>query len=553
MTLQKPAFYSILALVLALASSLIVFGATPKANKAAEKKPAKIDASDKLFSSSELLHISIEIPPEGMTVLEKYQWQFGPQAERESVKATIREGDKVYKDVALHLKGAAGSFRSVLENPALTLNFDKHADGQKFHGLTKLSLNNSVQDPTLVSEQFSRELFLKAGVPTPRATHAVVELNGRDLGVYVLVEGFNKQFLKRHFKDASGNLYDGGFLKDVNQELALNVGENPKEQSDRAALADAAAEPDLAKRRERLEKVLDIDRFLTYVALDIMLWDWDGYAQNKNNWRLYHDPSTGKNVFMPHGLDQLFWKPEGSLLPPMQGLVAKAVLQVPEWRTRYFEKVKQLRGTVFKPEVLTNRVTEIASKVSPTLKKKDQSAAREQEKAVADFCAAIARRARSIDEQLATPIQPASFASGAATLTRWESKAAFGHPAMDKAAADGKQALHLTTSAGSSIGSWRSKIWLEEGRYRVEGRVKTRELVPDVGDTRGGAGLRLGNSRPANYVKATSDWTTVNHEFSVSDPLTEVEVVCEFRGAEGEAWFESDSIRLTRLPSKKDK
>ena len=101
----------------------------------------------------------------------------------------------------------------------MTLNFDKNAKGQRFHGLSKLSLNNSVQDPTLISEQFSREMFLKAGIATPRASHAVVELNGRDLGVYVLVEGFNKQFLRRHFKNAEGHLYDGGFLKDVDVEL----------------------------------------------------------------------------------------------------------------------------------------------------------------------------------------------------------------------------------------------------------------------------------------------------------------------------------------------
>src|SRR6185369_1360681 len=133
----------------------------------AEKKPGpskKTTASDKLFDGSEVLHIKVEIPEEAMTELKKYQWQFGPQTERENVKATVREGGKVLTNVALHLKGAAGSFRSITENPALTLNFDKFVDGQHFHGLSKLSLNNSVQDPTFVSEEFCREMFLKAGV-----------------------------------------------------------------------------------------------------------------------------------------------------------------------------------------------------------------------------------------------------------------------------------------------------------------------------------------------------------------------------------------------------
>src|SRR5262249_35289285 len=152
--------------------------------------------------------------------------------------------------------------------PAFTLNFDKFAGGQRFHGLQKLSLNNSVQDPGYVNEQLSRGIFLKAGVPVPRATHARVGLNGRDLCLYVLTEGWDKEFLKRHFKNPNGNLYDGGFVADIDKELTTNVGDNRKDQSDRKALLEAANESNLTNRLARLEKVLDVDRFLTFVAVD---------------------------------------------------------------------------------------------------------------------------------------------------------------------------------------------------------------------------------------------------------------------------------------------
>jgi len=316
--------------------------------QAAPKKPAKkakpSDATDVLFAGQQLPHLRVEIGEAALAILRQYQWKPGPQTDRESVQVTVREGATTYTNVALHLKGAAGSFQGLDQKPALTLHFDRFVPGQRFHGLSKLSLNNSVQDPTYVSEQLCRELFLKAHVPAPRATHATVELNGRDLGLYVLLEGWDKQFLKRHFQKTGGNLYDGGFVKDVTDELSTNAGENPTNQEDRIALAQAAQEPDLAKRVTRLEKVLDVDQFLTFVALDVMLWDWDGYAQNRNNWRLYHDRSKDRMVFMPHGMDQMFWKPEGSILPRMQGLVAKAVLDVPAWRQRYFERMKELRG-----------------------------------------------------------------------------------------------------------------------------------------------------------------------------------------------------------------
>ena len=47
-----------------------------------------------------------------------------------------------------------------------------------------------------------------------------------------------------------------------------------------------------------------------------------------------------------------------------------------------------------------------------------------------------------------------------------------------------------------------------------------------------------------------SDWTPVTFEFSVADPLTEVRFQCEFRGAQGEALFDLDSLQLHRLAQK---
>ena len=508
----------------------------------AKKQGKKADEADKLFNSPEVLKIQIELPPDAIKKLEKYTWQFGPQGDREQVKATVREGGKTYTDVALQLKGAAGSFRPIHENPALTLNFDKFVEDQTFHGLDKLSLNNSVQDPTYVSEQFSRETFLKAGVPTPRATHATVELNGRDLGLYVLVEGWNRRFLKKYFDKPTGNLYDGGFLKDVDSELDTNSGENPENQSDRIALAEAAREKDLSARRERLEKVLDLDRFLTFLALDTMFWNWDGYAQNKNNYRLFSDRSTGKMVFMPHGLDQLFWKPDGPILPGMQGLVARAVLQVPEFREKYFARIKELRASVFNPQEMTNRVHQIAAKVAPILKEKDASLARQQEQAVESFAAAIVLRAASIDSQLDTPISPLKFdQAGVAAITEWTAKAKFGKPELSK---DG-DILQARTTQGSSIGTWASKVWLDPGKYRIEASVKTTGIVPDIGDSRAGAGLRVARDRSEKFLLANTDWTTITHGFSVQDPLSQVQILCEFRGAGGQASFRE--LRLVKV------
>ena len=146
---RSPVRFRPAAAVLTLMTALAVAafaapGAAPKKPSASSKKLA---TSDSLFTDQAVPQIRIDASEAALAKLREYQWKFGPQTERESVQVTVREGQTTYTNVALHLKGAAGSFQSVDQKPALTLNFDRFAPGQSFHGLNKLSLNNSVQDP----------------------------------------------------------------------------------------------------------------------------------------------------------------------------------------------------------------------------------------------------------------------------------------------------------------------------------------------------------------------------------------------------------------------
>src|SRR5262249_22923107 len=158
----------------------------------------KADESEKLFTGGKVLQLSIELGPKELESLRKEP--------RKYVKCTLKEGETVYQDVGIHLKGGIGSFRKIDDKPALTLNMDKFKKRQRFHGLDKFHLANSVQDPSYLSEFIGGELFRAAGVPASRITHAVVTINGKKRGLYYLKEGYDHQFLKRHFKNHRGNL-----------------------------------------------------------------------------------------------------------------------------------------------------------------------------------------------------------------------------------------------------------------------------------------------------------------------------------------------------------
>src|SRR5678815_2062067 len=124
--------------------------------------PAAGAAGDELFTNSAVRHLRLEISPDGLDILRQYTWRTRKETPRRDVPGIVREGDQVWTNVSVHLKGAYGSFRSIDDKPGFTLNFDKLVEGQRFHGLQKISLNNSVQDPTYLNDKIARELHTAA-------------------------------------------------------------------------------------------------------------------------------------------------------------------------------------------------------------------------------------------------------------------------------------------------------------------------------------------------------------------------------------------------------
>src|SRR5688572_1955805 len=165
------------------------------------------DSSVEIFTNGVVPRIQLTISPEGIAAL-----RVSP---RQYVKAVVREGTNVWREVGIHLKGAVGSFRGIDGKPGFTVSFEKFAPEQRFHGLRKIYLNNSVEDASYLNELVGSELLRAAGLPAPLVTHAVVEMNDKPLGLYVLKEGFAEEFLARHFRHPDGNLYDIGPGHDV--------------------------------------------------------------------------------------------------------------------------------------------------------------------------------------------------------------------------------------------------------------------------------------------------------------------------------------------------
>jgi spore coat protein H len=497
---------------------------------------AKPPAGEDLFRDAVVPELRLEISSEGLNSLSR--------SPRKYVRATVKEGEKVYTNVAVHLKGGPGSFRPIQDTPAFTLNFDRFAPGQTFHGLKKVHLNNSVQDQTYLHEKISRELFEAAGVPVPRAGNAWLTFNDREFGIYVLLEGVNKQFLKRYFKDVSGNVYDGHSGSDVTTDMPTNSGENRRDKSRLRALASATREPELDARLEALEKTLDLDRFFSFVGMEMILGHWDGYTIGRNNFRIYHDRDNDRMVFLPHGLDQVLGRKFPMMPPNANGLVARAVLDIPEARKRYRERYGQLCTNVFIVESLTDRITTVAAKIDAVIARHDPEKAHSHSGAAARFARRIKERALELQNQIAPP-PPIHFDGiGVARLTNWNSKLDLGQAKLNREEdSNGNMLLHISTESGCTA-SWRTTLDLPAGEYRFQAHVKTKGVVlPN--EERAGAGLRISGHRLGQKNSGDRNWTPIYFDFEVPENK-DTELVCELRAKKGDIWYDLKSLKLIR-------
>ncbi len=360
--------------------------AEPKAPKAGNKAPAGED----LFSAPKVLRLKIELAAEALGSLRKDSKQY--------VKATLHEGGKVYADVGVRLKGSA-PFEGMEKKPGLAIKFNEFVKDQEFHGRGRILLNNATQDPSYMCEAIGGEIFRSVGVPAAKVTFAVVEIGGKDLGLYVISEAANKDFLAQYFKKAKGNLYEGS-SNDITDKLEKDGGDSTTDQADLKALVNALKVPDLAERWRRITPLLDVERFAAFAAAEVLMGHHDGYTMDKNGYRVYHDPASGQLVFLPHGLDQLFMKTDEPLIPDWKGMVAKAVLTTPAGQRQYLEKMAALLASGAKPEVMQREIGNLSALIRPALMERNASATKAFDDAVAKLRQNVIGRLAFIEQQL---------------------------------------------------------------------------------------------------------------------------------------------------------
>ena len=354
----------------------------PTAQDGADDHP-----SDAYFALERVLDISIEIAGEDWDTL-RHQTRtledVFAEIERYGLSrpfadiytwfgATVTVDGETHADVGVRKKGFVGSQSDT--KPALKLRFDKYVDGQSLGGvMERMTLNNSIQDPSMVNTCLSYRVFAAAGSPAPRCNFATVSVNGKDLGLYVHVEEMKAPFLSRHFESAEGNLYEGtvsDFTPTYRGTIEKKTNTDAADWSDIDAVVAALQDPSDAGMKA-LGEIVDLDRFLSFWATEVLVGHWDGYAGDRNNYWFYREPD-GPFVFIPWGTDDTFHlkddpNPFDNISNPPPSVLALTAIpnrlyNDGDWRVEYVARLKEILDTAWDEEDLLAVVDEMAATV----------------------------------------------------------------------------------------------------------------------------------------------------------------------------------------------
>ena len=123
------------------------------------------------------------------------------QSEEYSACSVVIDGES-YKNVGIRGKGNT-SLSSVVamgsSRYSFKIEFDQYDSTKSYHGLDKLSLNNLIQDNTMMKDYLTYQMMNAFGAASPLCSFVYITVNGEDWGLYLAVEGVEEAFLQRNY------------------------------------------------------------------------------------------------------------------------------------------------------------------------------------------------------------------------------------------------------------------------------------------------------------------------------------------------------------------
>jgi len=220
-----------------------------------------------------------------------------------TLKVTSPKGVSSVYRVGVRIKGGWGSYRDLDSKAGFKIKMNFSVKGQKFYGIKKFTLNNMVQDASMLHEATSYRLFRAMGVPAPRVGYANVLFNGIDYGLHSNVETYDDQMFERWKAGETAHLYEGGYGTEVGPDMQVDDGN----EFDKTDVTEVQAINNNFSGEQWFNQVrakVDLNQMIMNWAVEHYIGHWDGYTRGWPNNYFIHRIKGGLFTMHPWGTDQ---------------------------------------------------------------------------------------------------------------------------------------------------------------------------------------------------------------------------------------------------------
>ena len=236
--------------------------------------PEKNDA-ESLFCLGKIATVDIRMPDS--------TWQaiIGNPSDKAYHICSVTMNGERFDEVAIRTKGASSLDDVKAMNSdrySFTLKLNKYKKGLKYHGMTKLLLNNNIWDATQMKDAVVYDMCHYIGLPAPLTNYARIMLNGKYFGCYLLVEAVDKHFCKRNYPDEETNIYKPYHNLAYTGDDLKQYGETAnfaKVRGDEASMQRVVAALKSVDEGKDIEEHVDVESAMKYMALQAIVVNYD--------------------------------------------------------------------------------------------------------------------------------------------------------------------------------------------------------------------------------------------------------------------------------------
>ncbi len=308
----KHSKYSLVAAI--LAGAVAAGCATDSAAGTVEAASAEVDSATSEFGavgtleSSEVHTIDVSFDNADYDeLIEAYR----SNGDKEWIEATVTIDGVTYERAGIRLKGNSSLFSLSASSDAETLpwliKLDKYINDQNYEGLTDLVVRSN-SSTTALNEAVALELLEIAGLASQDAIAVEFSVDAAEPVLRLVIEHPDDLWMAEEF-DADGALYKaestGDYTYRGNDPDAYDEVFDQEAGKDNADLAPLIEFLDFINNSDdttfvaELDQWLDIDAFVTYLAMQDLIDNFDDIDGRGNNSYLFYDTDTDEFTVVP--------------------------------------------------------------------------------------------------------------------------------------------------------------------------------------------------------------------------------------------------------------